>query len=262
MLEYDFMLRAFGAGILIAILSSIGGLFILLRRYSMIGETLAHASLVGVAVALVAELSTIWSAALFALLAAWGVEMLRGRLGLYSDAALALMLAGSLALAVIIVSVGGAFNSSLFAYLFGSILTVSNEDLLIILLAVILLLPLLLANGAKLFAVAYDEEVAKASGVNVGFLNLLLISIIAVIVSLSIHIVGSLLVGALMIIPAMAALRFRRGFRATLLLSLLFSLLGVVGGMSASYYLSTPSGATITLCIILLFFLSVLLNRR
>ncbi len=131
MLQYDFMIRAFLAGIIIAVLAAISGSFIVLRRYSMITETLAHSALVGVAVGVIAGTSPLWMAVVAALVSAWTIEYLRSNFQLYSDSVLAIMLSGSLALAVIIVSLAGAFNSSLFSYLFGSILSVTQEDLVI-----------------------------------------------------------------------------------------------------------------------------------
>jgi len=262
MLEYAFMQRALIAGILIAILAAVSGTFVVLKRYSMIGETLAHASLVGVAVALVAGTNPLWMAVLFSLIAAWTIEYLRERFALYSDAILSILLSGSLALAVVIVSVGGAFNSSLFAYLFGSILAVSQEDVVTILVVGSVTLVALLANAVKLYYIAFDEEVAKVSGIHVSRLNFLLVSVIAVIISLSIRVVGSLLIGALMIIPVVAALQYRAGFVKTMLLSLLFSITRVIGGMGISYYYSLPSGATIVLFVIMIFIISLLVNRR
>jgi len=114
MFEYDFMQRAFIAGLFIAILASVSGTFIVLKRYSLMSETLAHSALVGVAVGLVAGYNPLWMAVSVAILSAWLIEYLRSTFSLYSDAILAIILSGSLALAVIIVSIGGAFNNSLF----------------------------------------------------------------------------------------------------------------------------------------------------
>lgn len=262
MFQYDFMQRAFLAGVIIAILASISGTFVVLRRYSLIGETLAHAALLGVAVGLVAEFNPLWSAVLFALLAAWIIEYLRSAFALYSDAVLAILLSGSLAAAIIIVSLGGAFNNSLFAYLFGSILAVSSEDIVVISVFGALSLILLLVFSKEFYFIAYDEEVAKTSGIKVDFLNFLLVSVVAIIIALSIRVVGSLLISALMIVPTIAALRFRVGFTKTVLLSLLIALLSVFLGMTLSFHFSLPSGATIVLCVVALFILSLMLNRK
>ena len=261
-LTYEFMQRAFLAGIIIAILASVSGTFVVLRRYSMISETLAHSALVGVAVGLVSGFNPLWMAVVVAILSAWLIEYLRSAFSLYSDAVLAILLSGSLAIAVIIVSLGGAFNSSLFAYLFGSILSVSTEDVITIAIFGSLALGLLLIFYKELYFIAYDEEVAKTSGVKVRFLNFLLVSVVAIIIALSIRVVGSLLIGALMVIPTVSALQFRVGFFKTTIISLIFALFSVIAGMTLSFYFSLPSGATIVLCVLFIFILSLSTNRR
>ncbi len=261
-LEYDFMQRAFVAGFLIATLASISGTFIVLKRYSLLSETLAHSALVGVAVGLVAGYNPLWVAVIVALFFSWLIEYLRSSFSLYSDAILSIILSGSLALAVIVVSLGGAFNNSLFSYLFGSILSVSSEDLVTITAFGSLALGVLLIFSKELFFICYDEEVAKVSGIKVKFLNFLLVTVVAIIIALSIRIVGSLLIGALMVIPTVAALQFRVGFKNTMFISLLFALFSVLFGMITSYYYSLPSGATIVLSVIALFIFSLIINKK
>lgn len=262
MFDYEFMQRAFIAGLLIATLASISGTFIVLKRYSLMSETLAHSALVGVAVGLVAGYNPLWVAVVVAVLSSWLIEYLRSSFTLYSDAILSIILSGSLALAVIIVSLGGAFNNSLFSYLFGSILSVSREDLMTIMLFGFLSLGLLLLFSKELFFICYDEEVAKTSGIKVKFLNFLLVTVVAIIIALSIRVVGSLLIGALMVIPTASALQFRVGFKNTMLISLVFGLFSVLFGMTTSYYYSLPSGATIVLSVIALFIISLIINKK
>ena len=148
-------------------------------------------------------------AVIVSVLAAWLIEYLRSTFSLYSDAILAILLSGSLAIAVIIVSIGGEFNSSLFSYLFGSILSVSNQDITTIFLFGIVALALLLTFSKEFYFIAYDEEVAKVSGIKVKLLNYLLVTIVAIIIALSIRVIGTLLIGALIVIPTVAALQFR-----------------------------------------------------
>lgn len=262
MLSYEFMQRALLAGMLIALLASISGTFVVLKRYSMISETLAHSALVGVAVGLVAGYNPLWIAVAVAILSAWLIEYLRSSFSLYSDAILAILLSGSLAIAVIIVSLGGAFNNSLFSYLFGSILSVTNEDVITIMIVGTVALALLLAFAKELYFIAYDEEVAKTSGIKVKMLNFLLVTVVAVIIALSIRVVGSLLIGALMVIPTVSALQYRVGFLNTMLLSIMFALLSVVGGMTLSFYFSLPSGATIVICVLIIFVISLIANKK
>lgn len=262
MFEYEFMQRAFIAGIFIAILASIGGTFVVLKRYSLINETLAHSALVGVAVGLVAGFNPMWVAVIVAVLFAWLIEYLRSSFALYSDAILSIILSGALALAVIIVSIGGSFNNTLFSYLFGSILAVTTEELLTIIIFGTVALGFLLLFAKELYFIAYDEEVAKTSGIKVKMLNFLLVSVIAIIIALSIRIVGSLLIGALMVIPAVAALQYKMGFKQTIFLSLIFAVFSVIFGMVVSYNFSLPSGATIVLSTIAIFVISLIINKK
>nr|WP_321267198.1 metal ABC transporter permease [uncultured Sulfurimonas sp.] len=262
MFSYDFMQRAFIAGMIIAVLASVSGTFIVLRRYSMISETLAHSALVGVAVGLVAGLNPLWMAVVIAIFSAWLIEYLRAYFSLYSDAVLAILLSGSLAIAVIIVSLGGAFNNSLFSYLFGSILSVSSADVITISIFGTICLSILLIFSREFYFIAYDEEVAKTSGIKVKMLNFLLVSVVAVIIALSIRVVGSLLIGALMVIPTVSALQYKQGFIKTLILSLFFALVSVASGMILSFYFSLPSGATIVLSVLFIFVISLVANRR
>ena len=262
MFEYEFMQRAFIAGMLIAVLASISGTFIVLKRYSLMSETLAHSALVGVAVGLVAGYNPLWMAVSVAILSAWLIEYLRSTFSLYSDAILAIILSGSLALAVIIVSIGGAFNNSLFSYLFGSILSVTSDDVRTIIIFGSLSLGALLLFSKELYFISYDEEVAQVSGIRVKLLNFLLVTVVAIIIALSIRVVGSLLIGALMVIPTSAALQFRVGFKDTMLISIFLALFSVIFGMSLSFYFSLPSGATIVLSVIALFILSLVINKK
>jgi len=260
--EYEFMQRAFIAGLFIATLASISGTFVVLKRYSLMSETLAHSALVGVAVGLVAGYNPLWVAVIIAVLSSWLIEYLRSSFALYSDAILSIILSGSLSLAVIIVSLGGAFNNSLFSYLFGSILSVSNEDVETIVIFGSLSLALLLIFSKELYFIAYDEEVAKTSGIRVKLLNFLLVSVVAIIIALSIRVVGSLLIGALMVIPTVSALQYQVGFKHTMLISLFFALFSVIIGMSLSFYFSLPSGATIVMSVIAIFIISLLINKK
>lgn len=261
-LQYEFMQRAFLAGILIAVLASVSGTFVVLKRYSMISETLAHSALVGVAVALVAGYNPLWIAVIASVFSAWLIEYLRSEFSLYSDAILSILLSGSLAIAVIIVSLGGEFNNSLFSYLFGSILSVSNEDIFTIFVFGIIALILLLVFAKEFYFIAYDEEVAQTSGIKVRLLNYLLVTIVAIIIALSIRVIGTLLIGALMVIPTVAALQFKKGFLHTSLISLFFAVVSVVSGMSLSFYFSLPSGATIVLCVLVIFIVSLIINKK
>src|SRR3990167_8723192 len=186
--QFDFMVRAFAAGLAIAVVAPIIGMFLVVRRYSLMADTLAHISLAGVAGGLLLGINPIVSAIVLSVAAAFGIEELRSSRRVFGESVLALFLSGSLAVAVIILSLAKGFNSNLFSYLFGSISTVSPTDLWVTIALAVIVLP-------------------------------------AVAVALSIRIVGVLLIGALMVIPVISAMQYSKGFRTTLLLSVAFSLI-------------------------------------
>lgn len=260
--SYSFMINAFFAGLMVSVLSSVLGTFVVTKRYSMLSDSLSHVALLGVAFGFLFSISTTWSALCIALVMAWVIEYLRHYHNLYSDSILAIFLSGSLSLAIIIVSLSGAFNTTLFDYLFGSILAVTEEDLVLIAFFSLITLVLLAHNYRKLVFIAFDEEVAQTSGINVKKLNFLLVSLVAVTIGLSIKVVGALLIGALMVIPVVSALFFRRNFLQTTIIALIFSLLSVIIGLTLSFYVSVPSGATIVAVSLCFFLLSLLFKRN
>ncbi len=259
--EYSFMLRAFTAGIIIAALASSLGVFVVVRRYSMLSDSLAHISLLGVAFGFLFSVSTSWGAIVTSILASWLIEYLRQNKNLYSDSILSIFLSGSLAAAIIIVSLSDSFNTSLFDYLFGSIVSVEESDIWSVLIFGILSILLISNYYKKLIFTAFDEESAMSCGINTKALNYLLVSLVAVTIGLSIKIIGALLIGALMIIPVVSSMQFCKSFFSTAVVSVLFSLLSVVAGLFISYYASLPSGATIVVVSLVFFVLSMLAKK-
>ena len=261
MFEYSFMQRAFIAGIIIAILAPTLGTFIVIRRYSMITDTLAHSSLLGVAIGILFGIYPLYSALISAIIIAILIEYLRSYKNMYSDSVLAIFLSGALAFAIVIVSLSGEFNNSLFSYLFGTLLAISDSELYTLLGFSIVALFLIYKHYHNLQFVAFDEDVAKVSGVNTVFVNFMLIILIAITVVLSIKIIGALLIGAITIIPVSSALGFKKGFSKTIFIAIAIALLSVVIGLSLSYHLSFPSGASIVIVSVLLFIVSLIINR-
>ncbi len=256
------MIRAFQAGIAIGIVAPLIGMFLVVRRYSLMADTLAHVSLAGVAGGLLFSVNPIFSAIGLSVVAAVGIEALRNSKRVFSESVLALFLSGSLAVAVVILSLAKGFNANLFSYLFGSISTVSPSDVWItVALAVIVFLNVLLLYK-ELFFVSFDEEIAQASGLPVRRLNLMIVVLAAVAVALSIRIVGVLLIGALMVIPVISAIQYGRSFRNTLFISVVFSLLSVIIGLFSSYYLDIASGGSIVLVALIIFLISLAVTKR
>lgn len=256
------MVRAFEAGIAIGIIAPLIGMFLVVRRYSLLADTLAHTSLAGVAIGLLFRINPVLSAIVLSVIASLGIEQLRASRRVFSESVLALFLSGSLAVAVVILSLAKGFNAGLFGYLFGSISTVSQTDVwVIVALAVMVFLNVVLLYK-ELFFVSFDEELAQASGLPVRRLNFTIVLLAAITVALSIRIVGVLLIGALMVIPVISAIQYGRGFRATLILSVIFSLLSVLVGLFASYYFNLASGGAIVLVALIIFLLSLAVSKK
>lgn len=260
--QYDFMIRAFMAGIIIAIVAPLIGCFLVVRRYSLMADTLAHVSLVGVAVGLLTKGNPVATATITSVIAALGIEKLRTSKKIFGESILALFLSGSLAVASVLISLANSFNSNLFSYLFGSITTVSPQDLYFIGgLGLVVLISIFLVYK-ELFLVSSDEELAQVNGVNPKVFNILLVILAAVTVSLSMNIVGILLVGALMVIPVITAMQWARSFQQTLFFAVGFSFVSVVSGLFVSYYLDLASGGTIVLVALALFLFSLFFQKK
>lgn len=251
--EYSFVLRGLEAGMLIAIIAPLIGIFLVLRRYALIADTLSHVSLTGVAVGLLSGVHPLYTAVLSSVVSAVAMERLRAGKRVYGDTALSLFLSGSLALAIVLIGLAHGFNTNLFSYLFGSVLTVTNTDLWVIGVLGAGIVIFILHFYRELLSVSFDEETAAVSGVPVEPLNILFITAAAVSIAIAIPIVGILLVSALMVIPVVAALQLKKGFRATLLFAEAISILCAILGMIVSFYLNLSPGGTIVLLMLFVF---------
>lgn len=254
------MARAFVAGAIIAVIAPLIGSFLVLRRYSLMADTLAHTALAGVAAGILLRVSPLAGALVISSVAALGMDRLRSGEKIFGESVLAIFLSGSLAVASVLISVAHGFNVNLFNFLFGSIATVQPMDLYLMLGAGILAAGAITIWFKELFLISFDEELAEASGIRVRALNTMIMLIAAVTVSLAMQIVGALLVGALMVIPFISAMQFQRGFRETLLLSIVFSLVSVFSGLFLAYYLDLASGGAIVMVALALFLISLFLR--
>jgi len=256
--QYDFMIRAFAAGIITAIIAPMIGVFLVTRRYSFMADTLAHVSLAGVAIGTLTGLQPILTAMVASALTALSVEQLRSRRKVLGESALAIFLSGGLALAAVLLSAANGLNVNLSSVLFGSIATVNGSDLLIISVLGALVLGTILFLYKELVSISFDEELAATSGLRVQLINRIFVVLAAVTVSLSMRIVGILLIGALMVIPVIAAMQLEKSFRSTLIIAICLSVFSTVAGLYTSYYLGLSSGGTIVLFAIAAFLLASL----
>jgi zinc transport system permease protein len=259
--HYDFIVRAFAAGIITAVIAPAIGMFLVVRRYSLMADTLAHVSLVGVAVGLLTGLNPVVGSLISAVAVSLVIERLRETKKVFGESILAIFLSGGLAVAVVLISLSHGFNVNLVSYLFGSITTVSASDILIIGITGFLTLVAIALFYKEFFCVCFNEELSAANGLGVRALNMLLVVLTAVTVSLSLRIVGALLIGALMIIPVVSAIQFKLSFKQTLFTAIVISLLSVISGLLVSYYFNLASGATIVVIALIIFCLSLVANR-
>jgi len=204
--QYGFMIRALEIGVLIGAIAPLIGIFLVLRRYSLIADTLSHVSLAGVAIGLLFKINPLLTAIGASVISSVAIERLRLSKKVYGESALSIFLSGSLALAIVLISLAHGFSVDLFNYLFGSILTVKQSDLYIILGVGLFIFLTIVCFYKELTYITFDEEAAKVGGIPTRFINILLIILAALTVALSIPIVGVLLIAALIVIPVVTYL--------------------------------------------------------
>lgn len=260
MLRYGFMQNALFVSACISILCPCIGIFLVLRRYSMIGDTLSHASLAGVALGLLFDQNPILGAFIFTSACGALIEFLRSYFKKYTDLVLTIVLALSVGTAITIIS-SGKLHASADSFLFGSVLTVTPFDMVTVaVLSAASVLVLVFLYHPMLY-IAFDEEAARVAGVKVRLINYIFSILVASAISVSIRIVGVMVLSSMIALPVATALQLRKGFRLTLLFSILFSVIDIMTGLFASYYLNVaPGGFTALVSVAVL--LLVLLIRK
>jgi zinc transport system permease protein len=247
MLDLEFMRLAFAAGAIVGVLAPTVGFFLVQRELSLIGDGIGHVAFAGVAAGYLLGVSPVWTALAAAVVGAVGIEWLRSRRRAAGDQALAIVFYTGIAGGVVLISAAGALNVNLFAYLFGSILTVTPGDLLTIAVLGFASLAVIAILLRSLLAVSIDEEGARVSGLRVPALNAVVSILAATTIGVSMRIVGILLIAALMVLPVVAAQRVAWSLRSTMLISIAVGLASVLVGLTISYYGDSPPGGTIVL---------------
>lgn len=265
-LEFGFMQRALIAGIAISAVCSVIGLFLVLRRQSLFGDSLAHMAFGGIAIGMFTNTYPLWTAFVASILAALGITKLQHSTNIPSDAAVAIMLSSGLALGIVLLSLSRGFSVDLFSFLFGNILLVSLEDTVLILIITAAVLVSVSILYKKFLYITFDQQQAKVSGIQVLRLNYLFIVLASLTVIASMRLVGILLISSLIVIPNITAMMFGTGFKRTALISVLISMISVVLGITLSYILnSAPSGTIVLISIsvfLLIFFAKYLIKKR
>ncbi len=241
MFKYAFMQNAFIISFFIAILCPAIGTFLVVRRYSLIGDTLSHASLAGITLGLLSGGNPIVGAFLFTSFAGALIEFLRTFLKKYTDLILSIVLSLSVGIAITIMS-SGKLHTNAEAYMFGSILTVTRSDLVTVIILSALSVITLIVFYHQMLYVSFDEETAKIAGVRVKLLNYVFSILVASAISVSIKIVGMLVLSSMIALPVATALQLGKGFRKTLLFSVMFSIIDIMLGLFFSWSLNVAPG--------------------
>lgn len=252
MLNYSFMQNAIFVSIFISILCPCIGIFLVLRRYSMIGDTLSHASLAGITIGLMSNQNPILGAFIFTSLCGALIEFLRSYFKKYTDLILTIVLSLSVGTAITIIS-SGKLHANADSFMFGSILTVTRFDMIMVtVLSAVSVLTLILLYHQMVY-IAYDEEAAKIAGVKVRLINYVFSILVASAISISIRIVGVLVLSSMIALPVATALQLGKGFKLTLIFSIIFSVIDIMLGLFISYYLNVaPGGFTALISVFVL----------
>ena len=251
-LSFGFMQNAIISGIAISLICSTVGLFLVLRKYSLFGDALAHSAFGGVALGLFLGFYPLWAAYVVSILSALALTKIRQKFDISGDAIIAILLSSGIAVGIVLISLSGGFSIDIFSFLFGSVLLVSTENVIGILGMCAAILIILIIGYKKFMYITFSEEQARVSGIRVEKLNYLLIAIAGITVVTSMQLVGVLLVSALFVIPNVTAMMFKRSFKQTIILSMSFSVFSTVAGILISYPLDiAPSGMVVLLAITL-----------
>ena len=254
-LSYEFLQNAFLSGLIIGVIAPLLGLFIVVRRLSLIADALSHVALAGIAGSLYLSQQVLFFAALnpvyLGIASAVGgsllIEKLRGAYRHYEELAIPVILSAGIGLGAIFISLSKGFGSDLIGYLFGSVSAVSRQDLFIVIVIAIIVIAYIRFLYKELFALSFDAEYAKVSGINSRYIQMVFMIIVALVIGASMRIVGILLVSSLMTIPVAAAIQLAKSFKSAMIYSIVFGELAVIIGLVSAYYLDIAPGGTIVI---------------
>ncbi len=268
-LHYEFLQNAFFSGLIIGVIAPLLGVFIVVRRLSLIADALSHVTLAGIAgslyvsqsVAALAFLNPIYLGIIASVSGSILIERLRRLYKHYEELAIPIIMSGGIGMSAIFISLASGFNTDLMSYLFGSVSAVSRQDLLVVVTIAIIVILFLALFFKELFVLSFDEEYAKASGLPAKSIHLLFMIVVALVIAASMRIVGILLVSSLMTLPVAAAMRLAKGFKETIILAIVFGELSVVIGLISAFYLNLAPGGTIVVTSIVILLIVIVAKK-
>jgi zinc transport system permease protein len=251
-LQYEFMIRALLGGLIVGTLGPALGMFLVLRRFSLIADTLSHVALMGVAIGMATSTSPALVAFATSVAGALVIEWLSSHHRLPGDVTLAVVLYAALAVAVVIISGSDGFNVDLFSFLFGSVLSISPLDLWLLVALGVAVILYVTTFFSELSQSSFDPDLARVTGVPVNWVNLGLAVLTGATIVLSMRVVGVLLVGAMLVVPVLAGQRLATGLRAALGVAVAFGIASALIGLTAAFYTDLSAGGSIVLTAIVL----------
>ncbi|HHV96646.1 MAG TPA: metal ABC transporter permease [Clostridiaceae bacterium] len=258
--EYQFMRNAFVVGLLLSVIIPCIGITVVLKRLSMIGDTLSHISLAGVATGLISGINPVVGAIAFSILATFGIEKIRKSFSKYAEISLAVIMATGIGLAGILS--GFVKNSSIFtSFLFGSIVAISSFELVIVIILSIIVLLSVTLLYRDLFCLTFDEETAKFAGVNAVIVNRIFMALTAITISISARTIGTMVVSSLMVVPVASAILIAKSYKKAVIYSILYAVTSTILGLVISFYAGLKPGATIVLTSVILLLATLLYKR-
>jgi len=260
-LNYEFIQRAYIAGIFVAALCAMLGLILVLRKLSLIGDGLSHVSFGAIALGLVFGIYPFYVAVPLVILASYLILRLTEKAKIYGDAAIGIVSSVGIAGGVVLSSLARGFNVDLFSYLFGNILAISRQEVYFSISLSLIVLAAIIFLYNDLFSATFDEDYAKVSGVKIKQINLILTFLTAITVILAIKVVGVMLVSALLILPAVTALQIVKGFKTAMIAAAALAIVSVIMGITISFFGDLPAGATIVIINFLFFIFFFFLKK-
>lgn len=253
MFSYGFMTKAIVVGLLVSLCASLLGVSLVLKRYSMIGDGLSHVGFGSMAVATALNASPLTISIPVVVFAAFLLLRISENSKIKGDAAIALISTGSLAIGVMSISITTGMNTDVYNYMFGSILSMSQGDVVLSVILSVIVLVLFVFFYNKIFAVTFDETFARATGTHTGVYNMMIAFLTAITIVLGMRMMGALLISSLIIFPALTSMRLCKTFKSVTISSAVISLVCFSFGIVTSYIYATPTGASVVIANIIVF---------
>lgn len=261
MMSYPFIVRAVIVGILVSLCSSLLGVSLVLKKYSMIGEGLSHVSFGAITIAVALGFSPLKLSIPIVVIVAFLLLRIKESSKIKGDSAIALISSSSLAIGVISIAITTGMNTDVCNYMFGSILAMSKNDVYLSVVLSIVVIFLFTIYYNKIFAITFDENFTKSTGINVNFYNMMIAILTAITIVLGMRMMGAMLISSLIIFPSIISMKIFKSFKSVVMSSGIVSILSFCIGMTISYKFSTPTGASIVVVNIIIFILSIIVEK-